>query len=260
MRVAAYQAPLLPSGSIDLALDLVCERAEWCASHDVNVLCCPEGLLGGLADYAAEPSSIAIRVASAAFDAVLRRLAHRRLVTIVGFTEDDGHGHLFNSAAVCRDGVLIGVYRKRHTAINRSVYEPGDAWPVFAIDGVTFGINICLDSTFPESARAVAVQGATLLFVPTNTALPPDRADESIVAEARTLDITRAIDHRMTVVRADVTGRAGDLTAFGASGIVGCDGTVVAVVAPAAVGIAVADLVPAESTGPDSWTTIQYAV
>jgi predicted amidohydrolase len=260
LRVAAYQAPLLPSGSVDTALDLVRERLEWCAAHDVDVLCCPEGMLGGLADYAPDPASIAMRVPSPAFTAVLRQLAHRAVVIIIGFTEDAGDGRLFNSAAVCRGGLLVGLYRKRHTAINRSVYSPGASWPIFAIDGVTFGVNICLDSTFPESARAVASQGAALLFVPTNTGLPPGRADERIVAEARAIDVRRAVDNRIAVVRADVTGRAGNLTGFGSSGIVGPDGTVLAAVTPAAVGIAVADIHLQSQAGPDLPSTIQYAV
>jgi predicted amidohydrolase len=238
------------------ALDLVREQVEWCEAEGVAVLCCPEGMLGGLADYAPDPRAIAMNVSDAAFAMVLRRLASARVVSIVGFTEVDDHGRLFNTAAVCRNGSLAGIYRKRHPAINRSVYHAGDAATVFTIDGLTFGINICLDSTFPESARLVASQGATALFVPTNSGLPPGRADEGIVAEARAIDVSRAVDHRMTVVRADVTGRAGELTAFGTSGIVGPDGTVLAAVTPSSIGIAVVDLDVA-GAGPDSRPTIQ---
>jgi hypothetical protein len=53
VRVAAYQAPFLPSGSIEMfreALSLIRERVEWCESVGVEILCCPEAILGGLAD------------------------------------------------------------------------------------------------------------------------------------------------------------------------------------------------------------------
>ena len=242
MRVAAYQAPLLPPGSMEAALDLVCEQIEWCEAQNVTVLCCPEGMLGGLADYAPDPRAIALNVASAAFDAVLSRLASDRVAAIIGFTELDDRGRLFNSAAICRNGRLTGLYRKRHPFINRSVYQAGDTMPVFTMDGLTFGVNICLDSTFPESARLVASKGATALFVPTNNGLPPGRADERIVAEARALDARRAMDNGLAVIRADVTGRAGDLTACGSSGIVAPDGTVLGEVAPSTIGIVVADI------------------
>jgi predicted amidohydrolase len=257
VRVAAYQAPLLSPGSMEAAVDLVRERIEWCEAQDVTILCCPEGMLGGLADYAPDPRAIALNVASAAFETVLRRLASDRVATIVGFTELDDRGRLFNSAAICRNGLLAGLYRKRHPFINRSVYQAGDAMPVFTMDGLTFGINICLDSTFPESARLVASKGAGALFVPTNTGLPPGRADAGIVAEARGLDVRRAVDNRMAVVRADVTGRAGDLTAFGSSGIVSHDGTVLGEVAPSTIGIVVADI---SQAGDPRGRTIQYSL
>ena len=35
-------------------------RVEWCESHGVVILCCPEAILGGLADYAADPCEFAI--------------------------------------------------------------------------------------------------------------------------------------------------------------------------------------------------------
>ena len=260
MRVAAYQAPLLSPGSMEAALDLVREQIEWCEARDVTILCCPEGMLGGLADYAPDPRAIAQNVSSAAFDAVLRRLASNRVTTIIGFTEIDDHGRLFNSAAICRNGLLVGLYRKRHPFINRSVYLAGDAMPVFTMDSVTFGINICLDSTFPESARMVASQGAAALFVPTNNGVPPGRADERIFAEARALDVRRAMDNGLAVIRADVTGRAGELTAFGSSGIVGPDGTVLGEVAPSTTGILVADICQSGFASRPSRTTIQYSV
>ena len=49
MRVAAYQAPLLPAGSME-ALALIRKRVEWCEAEGVSILCCPEAILGGLAD------------------------------------------------------------------------------------------------------------------------------------------------------------------------------------------------------------------
>ena len=49
MKVAAYQAPLLPAGSM-AALGLIRKRLDWCESEGVEILCCPEAVLGGLAD------------------------------------------------------------------------------------------------------------------------------------------------------------------------------------------------------------------
>jgi len=111
---------------------------------------------------------------------------------------------------------------------------------VFTIDDVVFGILICNDSNDPELARDMAVRGATVLFVPTNNALPPDRAD--VVAEARGVDETLARTNRVAVVRADVSGRVDGLVSYGSTGIVGADGSLRQSVHPFTSAIVVADL------------------
>ena len=55
MKVAAYQAPLLSGGSM-AALALISERVKWCEGEGVAILCCPEAVLGGLADDAQSPA------------------------------------------------------------------------------------------------------------------------------------------------------------------------------------------------------------
>lgn len=75
MRVAAYQAPLLPAGSTELALKLIRERVEWCESEGVEILCCPEGVLGGLADYAPRQMAFAIDVEGGQLHTALAPLA-----------------------------------------------------------------------------------------------------------------------------------------------------------------------------------------
>ena len=46
MRVAAYQCPLLPPGSM-YAIDLIRRQVKVCESEGVTILCCPEAVLGG---------------------------------------------------------------------------------------------------------------------------------------------------------------------------------------------------------------------
>jgi predicted amidohydrolase len=47
MKVAAYQAPLLPSGCWE-ALELIRGRVKWCETEGVDILCCPEACSGDL--------------------------------------------------------------------------------------------------------------------------------------------------------------------------------------------------------------------
>lgn len=59
MKVAAYQAPLAP-GPINQVLSLIRKQIDRCETLGVEILCCPEAVLGGLADYVERPSEIAI--------------------------------------------------------------------------------------------------------------------------------------------------------------------------------------------------------
>src|SRR3954470_22668056 len=208
------------------ALALIREQVDWCESAGVEILCCPEGILGGLADYSSRPTSFAIDVAGGELTKVLAPLASDTVTTILGFTEIGPQGQLFNSAAVFHRGSILGVYRKLYPAINRSVYAAGDTMPVFTVGKLTFGIVICLDSNYFEPARIIASRGAAALFVPTNNGLPPAKASPKLVVHARNTDIARAVENRVSVVRADVTGRTPDLVSYGSSGIVDPDGMV----------------------------------
>ncbi|HEV7589631.1 MAG TPA: carbon-nitrogen hydrolase family protein [Longimicrobium sp.] len=220
MKVAAYQAPLHATRSTEIALGLIREQVERCELVGVEILCCPEGVLGGLADYAARPAEIAIDAEAGELDALLAPLASDRVATIVGFTEIGPGGRLYNAAAVYHRGSVAGIYRKLHPAIRRSVYAAGDETPVFTVGGLTFGIVICRDSNFPEPARIMASQGAAALFVPTNNGLPPSVAGAEVATDARNADIARAAENGVSVVRADVAGRCGSLESWGSSGIV----------------------------------------
>ncbi|MGH9661434.1 MAG: carbon-nitrogen hydrolase family protein [Bryobacteraceae bacterium] len=241
MKVAAYQCPLLPSGSMG-AINLIRRRVRSCESEGVLILCCPEVVLGGLADYSRDPAGFAIDVERGDLDAVLAPLASDTVTTIIGFTEIASGSRLYNAAAILQNGVVVGLYRKLHPAINKSVYQPGDRLPVFTVGGLTFGILICNDSNFPEPARIMAAQGAAALFVPTNNGLPANRAGLEIVMQTRNVDIARAIDNRVPVIRADVAGRAGDLVSHGSSAIVDSGGTVLQSAPPLSETLLVADI------------------
>jgi predicted amidohydrolase len=224
MRVAAYQAPLLPGGSSVEALDLIRGRVKWCETEGVDILCCPEAVLGGLADDAKRLVDFAIDAESGQLETLLAPLASKSVTVILGFTETVGAGTLYNAAAVFHDGRVVGIYRKRHPAIRKSVYSAGDESPVFTVGPLSFGIMICNDSNYPKLATDMVVRGARTIFVPSNNSLTPDRAN--VVAQSRTVDIALAKDNRVMIVRADVAGRTADRISFGSSTIVDAHGTV----------------------------------
>ncbi|MEO8200057.1 MAG: carbon-nitrogen hydrolase family protein [Gemmatimonadota bacterium] len=225
MKVAAYQAPLATSGIPD-TLALIREQVARCEDLGVEILCCPEAILGGLADYAPDPFSIAISIENGDLDQLLSPLTSKTVTTILGLTEIDRQGRLFNAAVIWHCGTILGHYRKLHPFIRKSVYQAGSDTPVFTARGLTFGIVICRDSTFPEPARAMASKGATAIFIPTNCGLPVNRANPKIVEEARSCDVAMARENGVCVVRADVAGETAELMSYGASGLVDQGGRV----------------------------------
>jgi len=104
----------------------------------------------------------------------LKALAKELKVVIpISFFEKDGPRY-YNSVAVAdADGRVLGVYRKSHIPDGpgyqeKYYFRPGDtgfkAWNTRA---GTIGVGICWDQWYPESARAMVLQGADLLLYPT---------------------------------------------------------------------------------------------
>lgn len=222
MRLAAYQAPLAATRGLD-ALPLIAQRVSECEAAGVEVLLCPEAILGGLADDADDPFAIALQVGNGDLAEALRPLSSRSVTTILGFTELDG-GRLYNAAAVYSAGRVVSVYRKRHPARRTSVYTPGVVSEVMVIGGCRAGIAICNDTNFPDLPQSLAAQGAQALFVPSNNALRPERAD--VLELTRDVDVANARRFGLAVVRADVAGDLDGRTALGSSAIIDADGVV----------------------------------
>ncbi|MFC1613869.1 carbon-nitrogen hydrolase family protein [Gemmatimonadota bacterium] len=104
---------------------------------------------------------------------------------IVGLLENE-HGTLYNTAALIdRQGGLAGKYRKVHLPLGdlEIGVTPGDHYPVFDTDFGRIGIMICYDQQFVDPARALALQGAEILFCPNwGSKFPPSaRAMENRV-------------------------------------------------------------------------------
>lgn len=255
MRVAAYQAPLTITRSSDVVRLLAGEVAR-CEAAGVEVLCCPEGAVGGLADYVEPARRRVFPADGSALTHALEPLASATVTTIVGYMERDAAGRLFNAAAVFHRGVVVGRYRKLHPAIRRSVYAAGTETPVFTAGRLTFGVLLCRDSTFAAPARAMVARGAAALFVPTNNGLPAGRAHREvaadIAAEARRTDLALAAAHGVSVIRADVAGAAFGLVSHGSTGIVGPAGRLLAEATALEAGLVVADIPVAPRAGSDA--------
>ncbi|MCL5745654.1 MAG: carbon-nitrogen hydrolase family protein [Acidobacteria bacterium] len=117
----------------------------------------------------------------------LGELARKRhSYVIAGIYERDGVA-VYNTAVLLdRTGRLAGKYRKVY--LPREEVEkgltPGSGYPVFQTDFGKIGIMICYDVFFSDPARALANQGAEIIFLPIwggNEALGKARAVEGRV-------------------------------------------------------------------------------
>lgn len=96
-----------------------------------------------------------------------------QVVLPISFYEKDGN-RLFNSIAMIdADGTILGIYRKTHIPDDHYYQEkfyfvPGDTgFKVWDTRYGKVGVGICWDQWFPETARAMAIQGAEMLLYPT---------------------------------------------------------------------------------------------
>ena len=89
---------------------------------------------------------------------------------VFGMLERDGE-RVFNVAVLTGPQGVIGVYRKVHLPyLGIDMFTtPGDRpFAIHEVEGVRIGMLICYDAAFPEAARALALQGADLIVLPTN--------------------------------------------------------------------------------------------
>lgn len=243
MKVAAYQAPYLPFGSTE-AIGLIARQLEVCRSEAVDVLCCPEAVIGGLAlesDQQA-PADVALEVESGELAETLAPLMSTGVTLIVGFTERDRSGNCFSSAAVIADGGLVHVHRKSYPGY-RTVVRAGTELSTFTVGRSCCGVVICNDLWYLEPARVLSSAGGVVLFVPSHSGhLRQGTAPSRLRARGENLPVARAVENTMSVVVADVAGTQGDRYALGCSSIVDPDGVVLARSEPDGAALLIADI------------------
>lgn len=121
-------------------------------------------------DYLQLATRLEDNPAIARFRALARELA---VVLPVSFFEHAGRARFNSVAVIDADGSLLGVYRKSHIPDGPGYHEkyyfnPGDSgFKVWNTRYAKIGVGICWDQWFPESARAMALLGAEILFYPT---------------------------------------------------------------------------------------------
>jgi NAD+ synthase (glutamine-hydrolysing) len=214
LRVAAAQLNLVVGdleGNAARILDTY-ERAE---HEGCDLVAFPELAITGYPpeDLLLRPAFVAQAVET--LDKVAARTG--RAAAVIGFPEPDAD--LYNAAAVCAGGKVLGVYRK-HLLPNYAVFDEEryfEPWkvdgPLFVVGGVRVALSICEDAWSPSGPILTQAAAGAELVVNINAS--PYYAGR--LRERETMLATRAADASVPVVYVNLAGGQDELVFDGAS-------------------------------------------
>ena len=144
----------------------------------------------------------------------MRRLAEELGIFIpTSFFELDGPHHYNSLAMIGPDGKIAGVYRKSHIPDGpgyeeKFYFRPGNTgfkvWNGPHMS--TIGVGVCWDQWYPETARAMMLMGAEILFYPTAIGTEPHDPDLDTSRLWRRAMIGHAVSNVVPVVAANRIG------------------------------------------------------
>jgi predicted amidohydrolase len=242
MRVACVQfAPVF--GNLDANTERIVTDIE---QIDADVIVFPELATSGYFHLGHdEVTRIAEPLAGPTTQRVIDAATRSGKVVVCGFAERDGE-MMYNAALIAGKGIAQPrVYRKTHLFYKETLgFTPGNSgfFTVYIehLD-CTIGTMICYDWRFPESARALALQGADLIVCPSNLVTHIWRMAMPV----------RAFENKVYLAVANRTGaehNAGEDVAFnGQSAIYGYNGSVLADAPAEGDAIVIAELHPEQT-------------
>jgi NAD+ synthase (glutamine-hydrolysing) len=227
IRIALAQ--LNPTvGDLDGNVEELIEAYERAAGEGCDLVAFPELSITGYPpeDLVLKPGFVADNRAA------LERFAARtgECAAVVGFVDADRD--IYNAAAVCANGTVVGTYRKRLLP-NYAVFDeartftPGtdnDPLELYEIAGVKVGVSICEDIWSPDGPLATQAAGGAQLSVNINGSpyhWEKDAGRERMVA-------VRAQDAHTPIVYVNQVGGQDELVFDGGSFVVDAEGQLLA--------------------------------
>ncbi|TSE35631.1 (R)-stereoselective amidase [Tepidimonas charontis] len=226
LRVALWQTALAPAGDTAAALQRLAAAAQEAAARGAHWLITPEMALTGYLIDPAQVRALAEPADGPLAQAVAALACQHRIGIAYGWPEwHPGGAAPYNAVqAIAPDGARVGRHRKVH------LFGRGDAErfsaaeavaPPFPFNGWCIGLLICYDVEQPAVVRALAQQGAHVIFAPTANMLPYD--------DAPLLTVPRlAAENGVAIAYANACGAEGATVYGGLSTICGPGGEIVA--------------------------------
>jgi predicted amidohydrolase len=162
----------------------------------------------------------------AVMESIIRMARENNVIILAGLVEKSLPLKPYISQIVAGPRGLLGVHRKTHLAPPESMrYEAGQDLKVFSCEHVTFGIQLCYETHFPEISTVMALKGMEVLFLP--HASPCGEPEGKMESWQRHIP-SRAFDNGLFVVACNQAGPNGEGLSFPAVAMaVGPDGRII---------------------------------
>ena len=222
VKVALAQTGPVLSDDMSKMVPVACSYVEKAAAQGVRILLFPELFLSPFFPNRLEEDFD--RYFTEVDSPVMRKIRDTAkqagVALILPFGERATNG-MYNSALVTdAKGNIVGTYRKTHIpayfpnekaggtgSFEKFYFTPGGDLPVFDVEGVRFGIQICNDRLYPEGSRALALKGAEVIFMPIAFSVYSDPEHRNQIWELALR--ARAFENGVYVVAANKVGKEG---------------------------------------------------
>lgn len=179
MKVKAALVQATWTGDKQSMIEKHVRHVEEAAKQGVQVMCLQELFYGPYFCQVQDRKHYALteKIPEGPTTKLMQELAKKHgIVLVVPMYEEEQTGVRYNTAAVIdADGTYLGKYRKTHIPHvdgfwEKYYFRPGNlGYPVFQTAVGKVGVYICYDRHFPEGARALGLNGAELVFIPSAT-------------------------------------------------------------------------------------------
>jgi len=188
-----------PQNNLERMVPLIKQAKQ----QGANLICFPELNVTGYSTRS--PIEDAAETIPGPISRRLQQMAHKfQIVILAGLAEKDNSGRIYASHLVVTPREISGIYRKIHIAPPElGIFTAGNTIPVFQIDGVNLGIQLCYDVHFPELATRMALDGADIVFMP--HASPRGTPSQKLTSWLRHLT-ARAFDNGVFIVACNQNG------------------------------------------------------
>jgi predicted amidohydrolase len=219
---------------LDAAFARIEELLDQARSRGAELVVLPEATLGGyLSTLDGGPASLPPALDIDGPEVKRLTALAGDLVVTAGICEADNAIRYNTAIALTGDG-LLGVHRKVHQPLGEGgSYAAGDSFEAFDSPVGRLGMMICYDKAFPESARALALDGADIIccmsaWPAARTNPSPDLADDRWTRRFDLYDRARALENQVLWVSANQSGTFGTMRFVASAKIVDCGGDVLA--------------------------------